>query len=160
MNIVVRGALPDTDALARSQMQGLSFSRSEGIVPSVHVAHDRRAMLDGCVRVGEQPLDKVGLAILAAPDLGPAQKEALVAGRAVNDRRGLLRRWHKKSDAKTYSLKAARHPSTDPAPRSLFDLAERRMAAASHGSSRDRGDESGLLLLQPDFLAAWNGMPA
>ena len=41
------------------------------------------------MRVRTQPLDQRVLAVLALPDLGPGEKEALVAGEAVDDR-GLL----------------------------------------------------------------------
>ena len=41
----------------------------------------------GAVRIGQQPLAQVRLAIVAPPHLGPAEIEALVAGRAVDHRR-------------------------------------------------------------------------
>src|SRR5690606_30478845 len=41
------------------------------------------------MRIRQQALAEVGLAIVAPPDLGPAEIEALVAGKAV-DHRGLL----------------------------------------------------------------------
>src|SRR5690606_18154696 len=76
-------ALPDLHALVRRQVETLAGAHVEGGVPRIEIAHDRGTLLGGRVRIGEQPLQQVRLAIFAPPHLRPAEIEALVPGEAV-----------------------------------------------------------------------------
>src|SRR3569832_918225 len=81
---------PQPHALFRRHVEPVAGLDVEGGVPGVDVAHDRvDAGLRRRVRVADQlAAQGVGPA-LGAPDLGPAQGHALVAGPAVGRRRGL-----------------------------------------------------------------------
>src|SRR4051812_25747475 len=68
----MRVILPDAHSIGRREVQLLPRLDREGLVPRVHVADDRRALLGRRVRVGQQPLAEVRLAIVAAPHLRPA----------------------------------------------------------------------------------------
>src|SRR5687768_14888171 len=82
--------LPDADAVFRGEVVFVARLDVEGLVPGVHVA-DRTddAELGRAVGVGVDLLAQGVVAVFRLPDLGPAVEEALVAGRAVEDRRGL-----------------------------------------------------------------------
>src|SRR3546814_16229662 len=51
------------------------------------IAHDRDARLRRRMRIGDQPLEEVVLAVVSAPDLCPAEIEALVSGQTADPRR-------------------------------------------------------------------------
>src|SRR5829696_1201929 len=64
--------LPDSDAIGRCEVQLLSRLHAERLIPGVHVARYVRALLGWRVRIGQQPLPEVRLAIVAPPHLRPA----------------------------------------------------------------------------------------
>src|SRR5450631_100086 len=84
--------LPDTDASIRRQVHLVAFLDAEGGVETWLVddrgraAHRSRGMR---IRLGS--LDRLCLALLAAPHLHPAQVEPFIAGEAVDHRRRLAR---------------------------------------------------------------------
>src|SRR5206468_8605068 len=82
-------SLPDTHAIRRGQIQLLSSLHAKARIPRVHVADDVRALLRRRMRIGQQTLPKIGLTIIAPPNLRPAEIEALVGAHAI-DHRGLL----------------------------------------------------------------------
>src|SRR5678816_1552443 len=85
-----RGApLPDLHALVGREVERVARPGLVGVVPGVEVAHDRRAELRRAVRVGDQPVRELLVAVEAAPDLRPAEEEPLVAAEAVDHGRRL-----------------------------------------------------------------------
>src|SRR5690606_6226614 len=81
---------PDPHAVFRLDVQRVAFLDAEGVVPGVDVAQ-RGEGADVARRVSDvdRLLAQGVVAPQGAPDLGPAEEEALVAGEAV-DRRGRL----------------------------------------------------------------------
>ena len=79
--------LPDADPALGREEQGLARRGAEGRIPGIEIAHDGDALLGRRMRIGQQPLQQIGLAIFAPPDLRPAEIETLVAGHAVDHRR-------------------------------------------------------------------------
>ena len=82
-----RPSLPDADPALGRQVERLAGAGAEGGIPGIEVADHGGALLGGRVRIGQEPLDQIRLAIFAPPDLRPAEIEALVAGEAVERRR-------------------------------------------------------------------------
>src|SRR5688500_5005171 len=82
-------ASPDFDTLGRRSVHAITRLHGKGIVEGVDIA--RRAIhtkLARTVRIGDQPLEQLGVAILAAPDLRPPEEDPLLAGEAVDLGRG------------------------------------------------------------------------
>src|SRR5690348_11584658 len=87
-SIYMAVTLPDANAIGRGKIQFLSGLRFEGLVPRVHVPDDVGPERVRRVRVRQQALAKVRLAVVAPPYLRPAEVEALIRGHAIDDWRG------------------------------------------------------------------------
>ena len=80
--------LPDSDPLLGGDRQGLILRNIEGFVPGVHVADDSvDPVLTGTVGVDDQASAEFRFAVQPSPDLGPTEKETLVAAEPVDFRR-------------------------------------------------------------------------
>ena len=115
-------ALPDTHPLFRRR--GTASGRAGRRTPDTRgrgCGRPRRAARRR-VRIGQQPLAQIGLAIVAPPDLRPAEIEALVAGRAVDHRR-LAGRRAKLCRRRRRSSTPARSPIFSPSVSSPLTLA-------------------------------------
>src|SRR3954463_1723848 len=82
-------ASPQPDALVRWDVVLVAGLHAERVVPRVHVARGSDdAPVRRAVGVGQDLPADAGLAALAPPDLREAQEVPLLAGVAVDDRRG------------------------------------------------------------------------
>src|SRR3546814_1646532 len=77
--------LPDANPLFRRQIERIVGGNVVGVIPLIEIAHDRDARLRRRMRIGDQPLEEVVLAVVAAPDLCPAEIEALVSGQTRSE---------------------------------------------------------------------------
>src|SRR5690348_16999625 len=80
---------PDLHALLRREEERIGWRGRERCVPGVEVANHRRAELRGTMRIGDQAIGELALAIEPPPDLRPAEEEALIAREAVQHGRRL-----------------------------------------------------------------------
>src|SRR6185295_10570964 len=81
-------ALPEPDALLRREIHLIARLHVEGGVPLVDVARGTvDAEVRRAVRIGQDLLAHLTIAILGTPDLREGEEEALVAGIAVEHRR-------------------------------------------------------------------------
>src|SRR6187549_1505968 len=86
---------PDLDTLARRPIHAVARLQAERVVKSVDVAgRPIRTKLARAVRICHHALEQFLVAVLAPPDLGPADEEALFAREAVDDRRRLAAERH------------------------------------------------------------------
>src|SRR5688500_5476847 len=76
--------LPDPDALLWREVQLVGRAGRVRVVPSVEVTHHRAAELRGAVRIGDEPVRELLVAIQTTPHLRPAEEESLLAGKAVD----------------------------------------------------------------------------
>src|SRR5687767_10411520 len=77
---------PDLDAFLRRAIHAIARFHAKRVVKSVDVARRTiRTKFARAVRIGHQPLQQLFVAILAAPDLRPAQEEPLLAREAIDD---------------------------------------------------------------------------
>src|SRR3546814_5056597 len=89
------GASPDADAVFRRQIQRLARLYLEGLIPRVKIARDPSPLDRRRMRIGGDALRQILLAIVTPPHLRPAEEEALVTGRAVDQigRASCRERW-------------------------------------------------------------------
>src|SRR5690606_26050753 len=78
--------LPDPDPCIGRQIELVVASDRIGIIPAVEIADHRDPLFGWRMGIGEQALEKIGLAIFATPDLGPAEIESLIAAEAGKNR--------------------------------------------------------------------------
>ena len=82
----LRSGLPNMDALFRFEVKLFKRFHRISLVPCVDVANGLGAFAAGSMLVGDDLRTQGGIADLLPPALGKGEKEALVAGEAVDYR--------------------------------------------------------------------------